>query len=186
MSKKTVQLIIESGNHYLIKIKKNQGRLHRRIYDMLDHCMPLDTACFQENNRGRFECRNVSVYGQPTSIDREWHSIKSVIFIRRHGIRAKATYDNDGCYISSRTFTARQFADIIRKHWHIENRLHWVKDVNFNEDKSLIKSQNPAQNLSLLQTMAINLYRVNGHQSIKTATTYFTNKVDILLKFLRT
>lgn len=153
---------------------------------MIDHSDPLDTACFQENNRGRFECRDISVYSRPMSIDREWHSIKSVIYVRRHGIRAKATYDNEGCYISSQTFNARQFADIIRKHWHIENRLHWVKDVHFNEDKSLIRLQAPARNLSLLKTMALNLYRLNGHQSMKTATTYFTNKVGDLLSFIRT
>ena len=50
----------------------------------------------------------------------------------------------------------------IRNHWGIENRLHWVKDVCMNEDKSQTISGMAAENISILQNIVINLFRTNG------------------------
>ena len=54
----------------------------------------------------------------------------------------------------------------IRGHWSIENKLHWIKDVIFGEDKSPIKNFNAATNLSILVTIGINLFRLFDFQSI--------------------
>jgi hypothetical protein len=51
--------------------------------------------------------------------------------------------------------------------WFIENKLHWVKDVNFNEDKSRIREKDVAGKLSLLVTVILNVYRSLGFFSIK-------------------
>ena len=55
----------------------------------------------------------------------------------------------------------------IKEHWFIENKLHWVKDVNYNEDKSRIKEKEVAGKLSLLVTVILDLYTSLGFLSIK-------------------
>lgn len=68
----------------------------------------------------------------------------------------------------------------------IENRLHYVTDVGANEDGSGIRSKAAAATLSLLKSLALTLYRKQGYQSLKEATTSFANKVKELLKIMRT
>ncbi|MBD2604039.1 transposase [Scytonema hofmannii FACHB-248] len=51
--------------------------------------------------------------------------------------------------------SAVDFAQGIRGHWGIENRLHWVKDVVFNEDVSTIHMGNAPANLSVMRTIAL-------------------------------
>ncbi|GCL51591.1 transposase [Microcystis aeruginosa NIES-3804] len=58
------------------------------------------------------------------------------------------------------------FAEIIQGHWKIENQLHWVKDVIFQEDKSQISDFQAASNWSILTTMGLNLFRSLGFISI--------------------
>ena len=53
--------------------------------------------------------------------------------------------------------TAEKFAQGIRGHWGIENRLHWVKDVVFQEDNSKIRMSNAPANLSVMKAIAINI-----------------------------
>lgn len=54
-------------------------------------------------------------------------------------------------YISSLALTAQKFNEVARVHWSIENQLHWVLDVTFNEDKSWICNDNAAENLDILR-----------------------------------
>lgn len=70
-------------------------------------------------------------------------------------------------YISSKVLPSKKIAPKIRGHWLIENQVHWVKDVIFNEDKSKIRELQAARNLSLLYTIIMNLYRSFGFDSIK-------------------
>ncbi|MBD2605939.1 transposase [Scytonema hofmannii FACHB-248] len=69
----------------------------------------------------------------------------------------------------------------IRGHWGIENRLHWVKDVIFDEDNSTIRMGNAPANLSVMRTIALNILRRNGHASITTAQRFISNDIDKLL-----
>ena len=57
----------------------------------------------------------------------------------------------------------------IRKHWSIENSLHYVKDVSFGEDKSKINTDYSVENFSLVRNIVINTYRQNGYKNMKQA-----------------
>ncbi len=59
-------------------------------------------------------------------------------------------------YISSRPANATFFAKAIRQHWGIENQLHWVLDVTFDEDQCRVRTGNAAENFSLIRKMAFN------------------------------
>ena len=47
----------------------------------------------------------------------------------------------------------------MRKHWSIENQLHWVLDISFNEDLSRVRRGNVAENMSVLRHLVLNLLR---------------------------
>ena len=51
------------------------------------------------------------------------------------------------------------FADAVRRHWGIENSLHWVLDMTFREDESRLRRGEAAQNFAVLRRMALNLLK---------------------------
>ena len=54
-----------------------------------------------------------------------------------------------------------QLAAAIRSHGAIENKLHWILDIGFNEDASRVRERTAARNLALLRTIALNLVRAD-------------------------
>lgn len=92
-----------------------------------------------------------------------------MIKVERKGFRGREIYLFVVYYISSLKLEAEKFAAGIRKHWEIENRLHYVKDVVFKEDHSPISQINAATNLSIITTIAINLLRYDGYCSMTKA-----------------
>ena len=65
----------------------------------------------------------------------------------------------------SRAFSPERFNSIVRGHWGIENRLHWVLDVTCNEDQARNRKGHGAENLALLRKLALNLARPEPSKS---------------------
>jgi len=63
-------------------------------------------------------------------------------------------------------FEASRLLDIQRGHWHIENRLHWVKDGVLGEDKSTVHLGGGPQVVGALRNTVLNLLRGAGHNHI--------------------
>jgi predicted transposase YbfD/YdcC len=141
----------------------------------------------EEKNRGRLERRTVSVF-VPSSLfplPKEWESVQRIIRVNREFQSKNTLEKNTSYYISSVSDDrADFFGNGIRGHWSIENRLHYVKDVNLHEDTSGIKNSVAASNLSILKNMAINIVRQNHGQSIKNGAIFFASNVKKLLKIV--
>jgi len=68
---------------------------------------------------------------------------------------------------------AKTFAYAIRNHWKIENSLHYVKDVSFDEDSSRIRSAQAPLISTMLRSLAINIMNINQIRNIKQARKLF-------------
>jgi hypothetical protein len=71
-----------------------------------------------------------------------------------------------------------------RGHWDIENRLHWVRDVSFGEDKCQVKKGQGPQNLAAFRNAAISLLRLAGWKEIAPALRHFCYQPRKLFQFL--
>ena len=128
-----------------------------RLLTITEDIEPCDQFFDVEKNRGRTTCRIVEVFTKLKNIDRDWVGVQSLIRVKRIGIRSGKKYLQTNHYISSLVSTATNFANRIRQHWGIENRLHWVKDVIFGEDAAPFRNYNAATNWSIIRNIAINL-----------------------------
>ncbi len=169
----------------MIAVKENQPKLDRHIHNVAAKTKPTSRYIATEKTRDRLTKRTVEVFHDLDGIDPKWIGIKSLIRVERVGTRGGKQYHDIACYISSLICTAQEFAQGIRGHWGIENRLHWVKDVVLNEDRSTIHLGNPLANLSVLRALAINILRLNGHISIRTAHRFLSNEIDKLFALVQ-
>lgn len=67
----------------------------------------------------------------------------------------------------------RRLLKLIRGHWEIENRLHWVRDVTFDEDRSQVRTGAAPRAMATLRNLAISLFRLNGETNTASARRRF-------------
>ncbi|GAP98036.1 mobile element protein [Leptolyngbya sp. NIES-2104] len=181
--KKTVEQIIESGNDYLIAVKGNQPKLYQHLQAQFESRIPDSVDDQTEQVRDRITRRTVSVLAATSDLDAVWHGVQSLIRVERTGIRATEAMHETLFYISSRSVDARQLGEWIRAHWHIENRLHWGKDVVFKEDAAPLCSGHAPENMAILRTIAVNLLRLNGFASMTKGIRAIAHDIDRLFSF---
>jgi len=176
---------VEGGNNYVITVKGNQPTLFRQIKSLTADRQNALRFIDVEKIRNRITCRIVSVFDDISDINRDWSTVKSLVQVERIGIRQQQPYQQTNYYISSLAASAAHFAQIIRGHWGIENRLHWVKNVVFKEDTLPLKHHNAASNWSLLRNVVINLARQHGYNSLTKAERFFSHNIPQLFSLLQ-
>jgi predicted transposase YbfD/YdcC len=164
-------------------VKRNQKTLHRQIEFQATSTKAI--SCFEqiEKTRNRLTHRTVEVFAPPSNIDSQWVGVHSIIKIFRSGTRGNHDYESDSAtyYISSLPPTSSLIPQGIRRHWGIENRLHWVKDVVTHEDNSPQLHGKASTNISLIKSWVINLLRVHGFDSMTEAISYLSHNLPLLL-----
>lgn len=132
----------------------------------------------------RSTCRIVNVFTDLDGIDLDWVGLQSLVQVERIGIRSGKQYLQTNYYISSLVSRAITFADGIRGHWGIENCLHWVKDVIAGVDAAPFNNYNAATNWSLIRTIAVNVARMCGYDSLTKAERFLAHDIDKLFSLL--
>ena len=117
----------------------------------------------QGKGHGRIEKRECYVVEGADFIDPSgvWDGFRSVaMLVSERRIGDKVSVERR-YYLTSLggAGTAKRVLRAVRRHWGIENRLHWVLDVAYGEDKSRVRSGNAAQNLSMMRQVSLNLLR---------------------------
>ncbi len=115
-----------------------------------------------EPNRNRFEIREIEVYDDFFDIDTDkWFGVKEIVKVTRttYMKRSDKCSVEKSFYISSKKMSAKKYNQGIRAHWAVESSLHYVKDVTFGEDASLIRTGNAPTNFSIIRNIAMNVLR---------------------------
>ena len=163
---------------YLLAVKANQPTLRAEIERFFAETAPasLDTAVDVDKGHGRIEQRTVTVAHEVGWLngDRRFPGelrLPEVATIVR--VASRAELKDRGrfetrYYVSSAALCAARAAEAIRSHWAIENSLHWVLDVTFDDDQSRLRTGHGAKNMAVVRHFAINLIRtVNDKRSIR-------------------
>ena len=187
--KKTTTAITESKNDYTIALKGNQKKLLKAALQISESQPPLSESQTVDISHGRQIVRKVSVFDiEPLNLSEfersNWGKITSLVKVERSGTRGKKDYQHLAYYISSLSLDAEIFASKIRGHWLIENQLHWVKDVIFQEDTWPRHHARSVTNLSILTTIALNLYRFLGFLSVKAGQRWLNYSLSNLILVL--
>ena len=158
----------------------------------------IDTYHITEKTHGRHTTWTVKVYEiEDIVLQKTWTNLRTFICVEKsvsqkgkaNTKQAKQVFTTESISyrISDVTcLSAKEFAQGIRGHWGIENRTHWVKDVNFKEDNNGIKNDNGAVNMAIFNTISLNYLRQNIDDSIKNAQIIFGQNVKELFLTIRT
>ena len=177
--KKIAKEIIEADADYVLALKGNQETVFAEVKTFLDDALvqqqaaaarprgprpahPLAFTETVEKDHGRLEIRR---HWQSGDLDwfadrGAWEGLRSVGMVesvRQEG-EQQPTVERR-YYLSSLPVDIDRLARAVREHWGVENKVHWVLDVQFGEDQSRARAGNAAENLATLRRLALNLLR---------------------------
>ena len=161
------QRVIEQKADYVLALKANQGTLRDDVCLVLDDPeTPLDSATEVDKGHGRIETRSASLSTDIAWLQdgHGWPGLKAVgkVVASREIGRLRTTETR--YYLLSKAIPPARFNNIVRSHWSIENQLHWVLDVVFDEDQARNRKDHGPQNLALLRKLALNLAQLEPSQ----------------------
>ena len=137
--KATAQTILDRGGDYVLALKGNQPALFEDVRLWLDDAAtaPDDACQMVDGDHGRIETRRATVAHDVAWL--EHHRFPGLAAVAK--VTAVREFDGkittaSRYYLLSQPLTAARLAEIVRAHWQIENRLHWVLDVVMDEDGS--------------------------------------------------
>lgn len=166
--KEIARQIIQQGGDYVLALKGNQGTLHADVAEFFDDARQRGFAGIAhqatetvEKDHGRIEKRR---YWLVEAVDwlitrHDWVGLHSIGMIERRRQIGEQVSLEVSYTINSLTGSVAQFAQAARGHWGIENQVHHVLDVTFEEDDCRIRQENAPQNLATARHIALNLLR---------------------------
>lgn len=167
--KEIARKIREGGGHYVLAVKGNQERLLADIQacistelDKEDGQGNYSCHATTERGHGRIETRQYVTIERPTGIRDEalWQDLRtiSMVVTERQVVGQAATTDIR-YYIGSKPGKAKEYARYIRGHWGIENSLHWVLDMVYDEDRNRTRKDHGPENLTFLRRLGISVLK---------------------------
>ena len=172
--KNIAQTIIQGEADYVLALKGNHGKLHKAVeLYFKDRCnndfkdVEHEYLETMDKNKGRIEIRRYWITEKIDSLPgkEHWENFSTIGMVEseRH-IKGKVSIEKR-YYISSLKSDVKKFSYAARGHWGIENNLHWILDVSFDEDQCRIRKDNAPENLAVLRHIAVNL--LGGEKSVK-------------------
>lgn len=168
--KKIVNQIVNQKADYLITLKKNQTGLYRAVDKLFQDALSEGHHRYEysvydrhEHEHGRTDNRRYQVLNNVSNLvdtEQKWSNLNSVVHVSYlRQLKSGKTSLESRYFITSLSQNAEELADYIRGHWGIENQLHWILDVDFNEDSSRIRKDNAPENLAVMRHIALNLLK---------------------------
>ncbi len=165
------ETIIDQGGDYLLSVKENQPQLYEdleRLFSM-DEQEGFSSPGYSytrkvDDAHGRMEIRECWAISSEEYLSYlrgrdNWKGLKTLAMIRSERRVGEKVQIKTRYFISSLHMNAKAFLKAKRSHWGIENRLHWVLDIAFQEDMSRVRKDNAPENFAVLRHMAVNMLK---------------------------
>ncbi|MEM9949863.1 MAG: ISAs1 family transposase [Cyanobacteria bacterium P01_D01_bin.36] len=159
--------IIDQGADYVLSLKGNQHHLHEDVAQLFDWAQKtqfkdIEHEAFQtiDKGHGRIEIRRYWLLEQVEHLENadRWEGLKRVGMVEaERRVAGKPTTREQRYYLVSLDGGVKRFAQAARKHWGVENNLHWSLDVIFGEDDSRIRKGHAPENMTVMRKIALNL-----------------------------
>ena len=168
------------GAHYLFTVKRNQPGLFAQLASLPWRQVPV--ACqTRERGHGRDERRTLKITAVAAGLAFP-HAAQAIQIIRRRRLSRKKKWSAETVYaVTSLTATQASpagLAAMIRGHWMIEDRLHWIRDMDYDEDRSQIRTASGPRVMATLRNLAVTILRLAGHASIAAALRHHARRPD--------
>ena len=182
--KAVVESVIGKKGQYVISLKGNQEKLHDEVRGFFEAVLDnhpdfegvgeefeMDIHDYSEKSKGR-ECRRrIAVTSDfcpgVAPFRKQWKGLESIAMVESWCTRnGKDTYERR-FYITSLKPNAENLADIIRGHWSIENNLHWMLDLYFDDDSCTVRDRNASRNIAILKRLTYNILKEHRKTSLK-------------------
>jgi predicted transposase YbfD/YdcC len=167
--------IVQGKGDYVLALKGNQGKLFHDVkFLMLGPLQddgaggPVSRYVEVEQGHGRLEARTYYQMTAPSYLHggAEWKGLRTIGAAVRVCEEKGIEKRDVRYYLSSLRRNGPQFAQAVRRHWGIENSLHWSLDMTCREDESRVRNRTFAENLSWLRRLTLGLIKQHpGKQS---------------------
>jgi predicted transposase YbfD/YdcC len=165
----TAQTVLDRGGDYLFALKANRPATLADVESYFADPKAIVAEVHEtvDADHGRIEIRRHAVVHDvqwlfPARRDPDRPAMPALATIAR----VEAEVERDGkisrsCryYLSSSQLSAPQFAKAVRAHWGIENGVHWILDVVFDEDRARNRKDHGAENLTVIRKLALNVLK---------------------------
>ena len=174
--------IITGGGNYLLAVKQNQPTLHADIHEAFSDALreyrqpmdpPLAVERWSDTNKdhGRIEERTLLLCRDLSWITRrdQWKELAFIARMENTRIdvrTGKVTTEHRYFIGSDSQSSSEKVGQLIRRHWGIENELHWVLDMAFREDEARHRAQHCAANLTTLRHFTLNLIKNSPNRKL--------------------
>jgi predicted transposase YbfD/YdcC len=159
------------GAHYLFTVKRNQPGLFAQLAALPWRQVPV-ARNIRERGHGRDERRTLKVTAVAAGLAFP-HAAQAIQIVRRRRLSGRKKWSRETVYaVTSLTAiqaSPTELAAIIRGHWAIEDRLHWVRDMDYDEDRSQVRTASGPRVMATLRNLALTILRLAGHASIAAA-----------------
>jgi predicted transposase YbfD/YdcC len=178
----TAQAILSRGAGYVMTVKANMPTLYKQLKKLPWKDVPSVSSVTADH--GRRARRTIKVTLAPAWIG--FDGAAQVAQLRRTVLtKGKKTVEVVYLITSDRSASPETLAAWVRRHWHIENKLHWVRDVTYQEDGSLVRTGNAPRVMASLRNLAISILRLDGHSNIAAANRHHARDPQRTLKLLQ-
>jgi predicted transposase YbfD/YdcC len=176
-----------AGADYLIIVKENQPQLYADIALLFAQPPPGEHFA---------TIRRADRHGDRTEVRQLWASAALTGYLTWPGVaqvcKVERVVQRKGCrtqevryaITSLATASAARLLHLVRGHWGIENRLHYVRDVTFGEDASRIRTRSAPQVMAALRNAVLGLLRQHGWENIAAALRHYAWQPTAALRLL--
>lgn len=165
------QAIVDRDADYVLAVKENQGHLYQDITGLFAAAqevnfkdVPHDYHKTTDKGHGRLEIRQCWTIADAALVNylrnrAGWRNLRTIVKVVAERRVNGATTIEARYFISSLDGDARRMLTAVRSHWGIENSLHWVLDIGFDEDHQRVRKDNGPANFAVLRHIALNLLK---------------------------